>query len=55
MFNLFNSGTKYQQLARQHNCNLVESNGRWLLYQDGQLVACETTAQNAIQYLTQNV
>jgi hypothetical protein len=55
VFNLFSSGTKYQQLARQHNCNLVESNGRWLLYKDGILVAREITAQNAIQHLTQNV
>jgi hypothetical protein len=56
MFNLFSSGTKYQQLARQNNCNLVEANGCWHLYKDGTLVAHETTAQKAIQYLkTQNV
>lgn len=52
MFNLFNSGTKYQKVARQNNCNLVESNGYWHLYQDGTLVAREQYPWNAIQYLT---
>jgi hypothetical protein len=52
MISLFNSGSKYQKIARQHNCNLVESNGYWLLYKDGELVARDQHPRDAIQLIT---
>jgi hypothetical protein len=52
MLSLFNSGSKYQKIARQNNCNLVESNGCWLLYQDGQLVARDKHPWDAVQFLS---
>jgi hypothetical protein len=51
MLSLFSSGTKFQKYARQNNCSLVESNGYWLLYKDGVLVARERYACDAIQFL----
>lgn len=55
MFNLFNTTSKHQLFARQHNCNLVEANGFWHLYQDGKLVAREKHPANANQYITNNL
>lgn len=52
MLSLFSSGSKYQKFARQHNCNLVESNGCWLLYQDGRLVARDKYPQDVMQYFS---
>lgn len=51
MMSLFSSGSKYQRYARQHNYNLVESNGRWLLYRDGMLVTSEAKAWDAVQFI----
>lgn len=52
MFNLFTSGNKYQQIARQNNANLIESNGCWYLYQDGQLVTKQKHPWDAVQFIT---
>jgi hypothetical protein len=52
---LFSSGSNYQKYARQHNYNLVESNGCWLLYYDGRLVTIEATAYDAVQFIAQRL
>jgi hypothetical protein len=51
--NLTSSGNHYQQYARQNNCNLIESNGHWLLYKDGILVARDRHPWDAVQTLVQ--
>jgi hypothetical protein len=51
--NLTSSGNYYQRYARQNNCNLIESNGDWLLYKDGTLVARDKHPWDAIQTLVQ--
>jgi hypothetical protein len=52
--NLTSSGNQYEQYARQNNCNLVESNGDWLLYKDGKLVARDKHPWDALQTLVHN-
>jgi hypothetical protein len=55
MRSLFSSGSQYQKYARQHNYNLVESNGCWLLYYDEKLVTSEANAWDAIQFINQRL
>jgi hypothetical protein len=55
MLSLFFSASKYKKYARQHNYNLVESNGCWLLYYEGRLVTIEANGRDAVQFIAQRL